>query len=106
LAEFSLGVLGAGTMGSGIALTGLQAGLPVVAIVAAGEGEGGLTQAKRFDRDLPGEVPLLCQMADVTWSAAAQAVEHPQRLIGFDGLFFVEGRAVSLVADPQTSNAI
>jgi 3-hydroxybutyryl-CoA dehydrogenase len=79
---------------------------PAVAIVTAGRGEGGLADARRYDRGLAPEVPLLCQMANVTWSAVAQQVERRERLIGFDGLFFAQGRAVTLVAGPQTAPGI
>jgi 3-hydroxybutyryl-CoA dehydrogenase len=79
---------------------------PVIAIVAAGRAEGGPAEVERHDQNLPADVPLLCQMADVTWSTVAEGLEHPARLVGFDGLFFVEGRAVSLVAGPQTSDEI
>ncbi|HEX9675902.1 MAG TPA: 3-hydroxyacyl-CoA dehydrogenase NAD-binding domain-containing protein [Anaerolineales bacterium] len=79
---------------------------PLVGIVAAGRGEGGLAIARRYDRGLAAEVPLLCQMANLTWSAVAERVDRWERLVGFDGLFFAEGQAVSLVAGPQTAEAI
>jgi 3-hydroxybutyryl-CoA dehydrogenase len=90
----------------GYSLSETHGDLPVVGIVTSGRGEGCLTDARRYDRGLSAEVPLLCQMANVTWSAVAERVERRERLVGFDGLFFAEGKAVALVAGPQTTAAV
>jgi 3-hydroxybutyryl-CoA dehydrogenase len=42
----------------------------------------------------------LCQTSDVTLTEAATWIERPERLVGFDGLFFASGRVATLVASP------
>lgn len=90
----------------GYSLSETHGDLPRLAIVASGKDEGGLADARRYDRGLDPGVPLLCQMADMTWSAVAAQMQHPERLVGFDGLFLAEGRAVTLVAGPGTAEPI
>ena len=72
---------------------------PVVAIVSAGR-RAMLQLAVELDAALPPEVPLLCQAADTTVTEMATWLNHPDRLVGFDGLFVASGPAVTLVASP------
>jgi 3-hydroxybutyryl-CoA dehydrogenase len=58
---------------------------------------------RRLDRALSPEIPILLQTADVTLSEAAAWAQHPERLVGFDGLFLGEGQQVTLVSGPRTS---
>ncbi|MEX1246932.1 MAG: 3-hydroxyacyl-CoA dehydrogenase NAD-binding domain-containing protein [Anaerolineales bacterium] len=70
---------------------------PAACIVAAGRQEEAARLIAWYDQSLPPEVPLLIQCADISLSEAAAWVQHPERLVGFDGLFFVEGSAATLV---------
>ncbi len=74
----------------------------VAGIAVAGRHEG-LGQAIRvLDRMLEPGAPLFVQCADITLAeAASYAKHHQQRLVGFDGLFFSNGPAASLVAAPK-----
>jgi 3-hydroxybutyryl-CoA dehydrogenase len=73
------------------------------AIVVGGRGEGAVDQVMILDRQLPPELPILAQCADVTASELAADLHHPERLVGFDGLF-TDG-AITLVATPVLSEA-
>jgi 3-hydroxybutyryl-CoA dehydrogenase len=75
-------------------------GKPLVGIIRAGRSEGLQKQLVDLDRELPPEVPILCQCADVTITEAAGWVEHAERLAGFDGLFLAQGKTACLVASP------
>lgn len=55
--------------------------------VAAGCGEGCLEYALLFDRQVPDGVPIFVQCVDGTVCAVIEQVAHPQRFVGFDGLF-------------------
>ncbi|MEJ2708137.1 MAG: 3-hydroxyacyl-CoA dehydrogenase family protein, partial [Anaerolineales bacterium] len=73
---------------------------PVVGIVQAGDGEALCAQLIEMDRILPPNLPLFCQCAQVTLNEAATWAHHPERLVGFDGLFLSTGKAATLVASP------
>ncbi|HSB90552.1 MAG TPA: 3-hydroxyacyl-CoA dehydrogenase NAD-binding domain-containing protein [Anaerolineales bacterium] len=105
-------VLSEGTWASGIAEEMLRAGFtlheahgsaPVAGIVAAGTDERLREHVYRLDRALPPSVPLLVQAADATLSEIHTWCTHPERVIGFDGLFFVGSRAATLVAAERCS---
>lgn len=74
---------------------------PAIGIALSGIKEGLMNQLIELDRIIPEDAPLLCQCADVTLSEAATWIERPERLVGFDGLFFKGGQAVSLIANPS-----
>jgi len=68
------------------------------AFVIAGRGEGGPDQLMILDRQLPPETPIFVQCADTTAGDLAALLNHPERLVGFDGLF-TDG-AITLAATP------
>ena len=79
---------------------------PSVGIAAAGRREG-LEQAVTWlDKMLEPGVPLFVQSADITLAEAASYVRHPERLVGFDGLFFSNGPAATLVAAPGLTQPV
>ncbi len=71
---------------------------PMACFVVAGRGEEAARLLAWYDDSLPPEVPLLAQCADITMSEMAMWIKHPERLLGFDGLFFANGSAATLVA--------
>lgn len=73
---------------------------PIITVVPASRREGLKKQLEELDNRLPQYVPILCQCADVTLTEAATWIERPERLVGFDGLFFAQGKAATLVASP------
>ena len=73
---------------------------PTLAAITMGRSEGLKKNVVEFERQLSPDVPLLCQCADVTLTEIATWVEHPERLVGFDGLFFFNARATTLVPSP------
>jgi len=81
-------------------------GVPVAAVVAAGREEGMHERVQRFDEALPVDVPLLCQAVDATVTEIATWMKHPQRLVGFDGLFFANGPVATLVASPVLEEGV
>ena len=66
--------------------------------MVAGRGEGGPDQLMILDRQLSPETPIVAQCADTTASDLAALLNHPERLVGFDGLF-TDG-AITLAASP------
>jgi 3-hydroxybutyryl-CoA dehydrogenase len=73
---------------------------PVIGIVRAGRDEHLERMVVIMDSDLPADVPLLCQCADVTLTEIATWVRRPERLVGFDGLFLANGPIATLVPSP------
>jgi len=71
---------------------------PVACFLVAGRQEEAARLLSWYDQSLPPQIPLLAQCADMTINEMAGWVTHPQRLFGFDGLFFGNGTATSLVA--------
>ncbi len=74
-----------------------------LAIIAAGRSENVRELVQIYDRGLPPQTPLLVQSCDVTISEVSTWAEHPDRLVGFDSLFFAGGQAATLVPGPATS---
>jgi 3-hydroxybutyryl-CoA dehydrogenase len=73
----------------------------VAGVVPAGRRENLASILARWDRMLPTDVPLLCQAADVTMAEAATWMESPERLVGFDGLFFQHSSLITLTLGPE-----
>src|SRR5262249_14821624 len=88
--------------GAGLSITAelpYERSTPIAAaFVLAGRGEGGPDQLMILDRQLPAETPIFAQCSDTTASDLAALLNHPERLVGFDGLFS-EG-AITLAATP------
>lgn len=78
--------------------------LPMAAFVAAGFDENAANLIAEYDAALPPSVPLLVQCADVALSEVATWVKHPERLFGFDGLFFANGTAASVASHPAAAD--
>jgi 3-hydroxybutyryl-CoA dehydrogenase len=76
---------------------------PVVGLMT-GSGKEIKEQTPVLDRTLPPQIPLICQAADTTVAEMATWLEHPERLVGFDGLFIGAGQAATLVASPVLSD--
>jgi 3-hydroxybutyryl-CoA dehydrogenase len=72
-------------------------GQPAACFVVAGRAEEAARLIAWYDQSLPPEIPLIVQCADIALSKAATWVLHPERLVGFDGLF-LSGGLVTLVA--------
>jgi 3-hydroxybutyryl-CoA dehydrogenase len=68
------------------------------AFVLAGHAEGAARRVEELDGLLDPAIPILAQCVDTMASELAQRMGHPERLVGFDGLF-TDG-ALSLVASP------
>jgi 3-hydroxybutyryl-CoA dehydrogenase len=73
------------------------------AFVVAGRDEGALDQTMILDRQLPPDLPLFVQCADITASEIAGLLSRPERLVGFDGLF-TDG-TLTLAATPLLADA-
>lgn len=58
-----------------------------------------------LERQLPETTPIFCPCADITLAELAAGMEHPERLVGFDGLFFVGGQVATLTASPTLSES-
>lgn len=74
---------------------------PVACFLVAGRSEEAARLIAWNDETLPPDVPLLAQCADITVAELATWTKHPERLAGFDGLFFANGSAVSLTRSAQ-----
>lgn len=72
-------------------------------LVAASVSEGLGEILTAVDRALDPSCPLFCQTADVTLHEASLWVDHPDRLVGFDGLFLASGKVATLTRGPKTS---
>jgi 3-hydroxybutyryl-CoA dehydrogenase len=68
------------------------------AMVVAGRDEGAAEVIHHLDRSLDPRVPILAQAVDITLGELAQHLRHPERLVGFDGLFTTG--ALTLAATP------
>jgi len=68
-----------------------------IAIVSAGRAEELSRLIVQLDRELSPETPILCQCVDVTLTEISTWLRHPERLAGFDGLFFANGPVATLV---------
>lgn len=84
-----------------------QNGAEIIAgFVVAGRAEAMKEHVRAYDQALPPDVPLFCQAVDVTVGEIATWITHPERLIGFDGLFLGNGEVATLVASPVLAGAV
>lgn len=56
---------------------------------------------EKIDRQLKAERPLFCQVNDVSWSELAGLVAQPERLVGFDALFFNVAAGIQAVGEAE-----
>jgi 3-hydroxybutyryl-CoA dehydrogenase len=73
---------------------------PLIGVATAGKSEGLEKLIIQMDRSLLPETPIVCQCDDVTLTEVATWIRRPERLVGFDGLFFHNGPIATLVASP------
>ena len=90
----------------GYSLWETHGGPPVMAVIAESREHGLEATLRKYDHNLGPEVPILCQAVEVTVAEAETWMRHPQRLVGFDSLFFANGPAATLVAGSQTTQAV
>lgn len=69
---------------------------PVACFVVAGRREEAASLLAWYDGSLPPDVPLIAQAADISISEMEAWLQHPERLVGFDGLFLHESSAITL----------
>ncbi|MEM8532773.1 MAG: 3-hydroxyacyl-CoA dehydrogenase NAD-binding domain-containing protein [Chloroflexota bacterium] len=72
------------------------------AFVIAGNREHADEQVATFDRLLPAKLPIFAQCCDVALGELAASLHHPERLVGFDGLF--TNNIITLAALPCLSD--
>ncbi|MBI3157997.1 MAG: 3-hydroxyacyl-CoA dehydrogenase [Chloroflexi bacterium] len=73
---------------------------PQAAFVAAGRDEFLVEHMNVYLAGTRAELPVFVQCVDMTLAELAAQADEPERLVGFDGLFFAGGKAVTLVASP------
>jgi 3-hydroxybutyryl-CoA dehydrogenase len=93
-------------LGAGYTLHEAHGSLPVAGVILAGREERLREHLHRLDRALPPTLPLLVQSVDVSHGELLTGCQHPDRVVGFDGLFFGEGRMVTLVGSAKTRSDI
>lgn len=71
-----------------------------IALLPAGYGEQRAELLAALEKALPDDAIILCQTADITIHELAAVSRNPQRLAGFDGLFFGQSTVATLVASP------
>lgn len=91
---------------TGYTLSETHGDLPLAALVVNGKDEGVRDVLRRYDRGLAAEIPILCQTVDIAFSEVSGGTQRPDRIVGFDGLFFAEGDAVTLVAGEGMSERL
>jgi len=91
---------------AGYTLSETHGDLPLAALIVNGREEGARDVLRRYDRGLAPQIPILCQTVDIAFSEVEQSAQHPERLIGFDGLFFAAARAVTLVAQSNLPSEV
>jgi 3-hydroxybutyryl-CoA dehydrogenase len=79
---------------------------PSAAVITGGRSEGLEALLRSLDLALTPAIPILCQCTDARLAEMAAWVRHPERLVGFDGLFFHHGPVASLVASPVLKDGI
>ena len=75
-----------------------EAAVPLCGLVTAGRDERLEQLVALYDRDLDPAVPLLVQTVETSLSEVMAWVEHPERVVGVDGLFFASGEAAALAS--------
>jgi 3-hydroxybutyryl-CoA dehydrogenase len=74
-----------------------------LALLGIGLDEELLERVADLERNLPAQALIVCQCGDVTAAELAASMRHPERLVGFDGLFLKDGLVATLTAGPTLS---
>ena len=98
--------IGRSLVQAGYTLSETHGDLPLAALVVNGKEEGVRDVLRRYDRGLGVEIPILCQTVDIAFSEVSGGTQHSDRIVGFDGLFFTAGNAVTLVAGEGMSERL
>jgi 3-hydroxybutyryl-CoA dehydrogenase len=77
-----------------------------IAILRLGKEEGLRRALNQVEDSLPPDTLVLCQCADITLTEILTWSRHPERMVGFDGLFFSNGPVTTLVTSPTQSPKI
>ncbi len=91
---------------AGYTMSETHGDLPLAAVVVNGREEGVRDVVRRYDRGLAPNIPILCQTVDVDLSEVGQGTHHPERIVGFDGLFLAAGNAATLVRGQNLADEI
>ncbi|MFQ5944029.1 MAG: 3-hydroxyacyl-CoA dehydrogenase NAD-binding domain-containing protein [Anaerolineales bacterium] len=91
---------------TGYTMSETHGDLPLAAVVVNGRKEGVRDVVRRYDRGLEPNIPILCQTVDIDLSEVVIGMLHPERIVGFDGLFLVAGTAATLVAGNNSSDDV
>ncbi|HJS28543.1 MAG TPA: 3-hydroxyacyl-CoA dehydrogenase family protein, partial [Anaerolineales bacterium] len=75
---------------------------PLLAILPAGRFEGHSELLRFLEKNLPARTAILCQAGDQTLSEMKASALHPERLVGFDGLFIRSGGPITLTRSGWT----
>lgn len=65
-----------------------------------------IKQLTILERGAPADMPILCDCSCITAAELAAVMDHPERLVGFDGLFFAEGHAATLTSLPVLAGPV
>jgi len=76
-----------------------------IALLGIGMDEDLLERVADLERNLPPQALIVCQCSDVTATELAAQMHHPERLVGFDGLFLKEGEVATLTSGSTLSPA-
>ena len=71
-----------------------------VGVLASGSSQGLRVHLNEMERAIPEDLPILCQSVDTSLIEIATWMDHPERLVGFDGLFLYNGKVATAVASP------
>jgi 3-hydroxybutyryl-CoA dehydrogenase len=88
---------------SGVQLVGEDDAEAEIIIITAGRAEGLQERIQTLERKHQPGAPFLCQCIDATLTEIGSWLEHPERLAGFDSLFFNNGSVATLVSTQRTS---
>lgn len=91
---------------AGYSMSETNGDLPLAVVVVNGREEGALNVIRRYDRGLAPNIPLICQTVDIDLSEVQRGANHPERIVGFDGLFLAVGDAATLVEGQNLAGEI
>jgi 3-hydroxybutyryl-CoA dehydrogenase len=77
---------------------------PQLAILVSGDLKETKAQIADLDENLELPIPILVQCTNLSLSEIIRGLNHPERVIGFDGLFINYGKVFTLIAHAQLSS--